>query len=299
MFERFEFTFAEYKKNYHDEDWFNSAKFLIIYDKENSKTYCYYKNEIKGLDESVARFVLPGNDLILDIENCNFRECKKLEKRCSTFGQLIKWKIRYNDKNKPTKEIFIKNGVTHHFYYLISALGKYFVDIPFFKINKTIEYTELIYKDSSIIKTPVSWNNEEKTKSELNKLTKYIEQLKGERTFGTWNKLNYSEYIEYDDDIQQFKNDVILLAYRCEDLKLFEDEDFVELLELYVHDNIKHILEKYPKLPFDNRSAILMLLLYFDDYLDENFITSTLFEKALKDGTIVKILEFIKEYNHF
>lgn len=62
---------------------------------------------------------------------------------------------------------------------------------------------------------------------------------------------------------------------------------------------MKHILEKYPKLPFDNRSAILMLLLYLDEYLDDNLITSELFEKALKDGTIIKILEFIKEYNHF
>lgn len=45
---------------------------------------------------------------------------------------------------------------------------------------------------------------------------------------------------------------------------------------------MKHILEKYPKLPFDNRSAILMLLLYLDEYLDDNLITSQLFEKALK-----------------
>ena len=109
MFERFEFTFAEYTKNFNDDkDWYQSANFLIVYDKEKNKTYCYHRNEIKGLDEVVSRFVLQGNDLILDLENCYFRECKRLEKRCSTFGQSIKWKMKYNDKNKPSKVIFYK-----------------------------------------------------------------------------------------------------------------------------------------------------------------------------------------------
>lgn len=299
MFERFELSIADYKRYYKDDDWYHSLKVLIIYDSEDNKTYCYCRNDFKDIDEAVARFVLQGNDLILDLENCNFRQCKKLERRCSTFGQCIKWKIKYNDKNKPSKEIFIKNGVTHHFYDLISVLGKYFVDIPFFVIHKTSEYNELIYKKKAILKTPATWNDKDKTLIELNKLTEYINKFKGKRNFGKWEKINYGKYIVYDDVTQQFKKDVILLAYRCEDLTLFDDDDFVELLELYVHYDMKHILEKYPKPPFDNRSAILMLLLYLDEYLDDNLITSELFEKALKDGKIIKILEFIKEYNHF
>ena len=99
-----------------------------------------------------------------------------------------------------------------------------------------------------------------------------------------------------------------------EELKLLpnEDEDYEErdyltsneinqiLLEISGDSEDNEIPSKdYKDLLKNNKSALYLLIYYFNDFNNLKIINKKRFEAALKEGIIVNILQFIKDYNHF
>ena len=312
MFERLEIYLEKMIFGGADPKWSGKAKILITYDEIQNKTYCYYENAIDPWHENPCdpeneyfltqnNFSLQGNDLVKEIETTNFRNWYELVgSESKYFGHTVICKIKYNDLNGPTKTIELENGVPTEFFLLFSILEKYFIYTEFFKVKQIDNFYEIYCRNILLFRAPISWNDKVKSKQALKNLTRYIDIFKGKKKFGTWKKAYHSFCIYYIPEVYEFKKEVMNIIQQCRDLYLdwdIEEEKNIfldlQLLE-YEKDSIA-----YKKLLINNKAAIQLLLFYIDEYLNSEAIESKKLEEALKDGTIVNILEFIKEYNHF
>ena len=312
MFERLEIHLEKMIYGGASLQWSGKADILITYDEIKNKTYCYYLNEIHPWYENPCdlkneyflaqnNFNLQGNDLVKEIETTNFRNWYDIVGSVfKYFGHTVICNIKYNDLNGPTETIELENGVPTEFFLLFSILEKYFTYTEFFKVQQIDNFYEIYCRNILLFKAPVAWNDNAKSIQVLKNLTRYIDIFKGKKKFGTWKKAYHSVCIYYIPEVYEFKNEVMNIIQQCRDLYLdwdIEEEKNIfldlQLLE-YEKDSIA-----YKKLLINNKSAIHLLLLYIDEYLNSEAIESKKLEEALKDGTIVNILEFIKEYNHF
>lgn len=313
MFERIEITLEKMIFCGAELTWYGKSNILITYDEIQNKIYCYYSNDISPWYEDLKdpnkkyfldqnNFILEGNDLVKEIESCNFRNWYDLiGTESKYFGHNVTCKIKYNDLNKPSKSINLENGVPTEFFKLFSILEKYFIYNEFFKVKQIDNFYEIYCRNILLFKAPISWNDNDKSINALKNLTRYIAIFNGKSKFATWKEAYHSNCIYYIPEVYQFKNEVMNLIQQCRDLYLDwnNQEERNLALDLELLDNDENVTEAYKKLLYNNKAAIYLLLFFIDEFLNSQAIESKKLEQALKDGTIIQILEFIKEYNHF
>ena len=337
MLERFEIYFEKKYYNCEDSIWCGKNTISIIYDEIQNKTYCHYDNkispEIKDINDpdfpwSENKFIVQGNEIITDIEKSNFRNWESLEHACNYFAHNMFCYVKYNDLNKPTKRIRLNNGVPNEFFILFSNLSKYFIYNEFFKINLASDFYEISYKWLSIVKTPVYCKDIKESQKALKNLTKYIDIFSQIKEFGTIEEHYHQKYIHYIPEVCEFKNEVFTIFQKFrnfdldmnnqedkqlyEDLKLLPDEeDDYEERDYLTSNEINQILLEisgdsdeiplidYKALLRNNKAALYLLIYYFDDTNNLKILNKKRFERALQEGIIVNILQFIEEYNHF
>ena len=177
-------------------------------------------------------------------------------------------------------------------------MKKYIPDARFYKFSIDKENYEIYDKHHRVLRTPIGWKDKKKTLKLLEKLTKYIEVFEGETNFGKWkpepNTSHYSSsinHIIYTKKVRNFINDVKEIGDKCKDLDLYNSLDILRLL------GIEEMNEDVEKYLLDNRSAMLLIMNYMGRISRYN--TDYKLEEALKNGTIVRILKFIRKFNDF
>lgn len=339
MLERFEIYFEKEYYNCEDRLWGGENSISIIYDEIQNKTYCHYDNkidrEIKDIKDidldfpcSENRFIVQGNEIIKDIEKSNFRNWESLEQACNYFAHNMFCYVQYNDLNKPTKRFRLNNGVPNEFFILFSNLSKYFTYNEFFKVNLASDFYEMSYKGLLLVRTPVFCNDIKESQKALKNLTKYIDIFSLKKDFGPVEEYHYRKYIHYIPEVCEFKNEVFTIFQKfrnfdldmnnLEDKELYEDlkllpnvEEDYEERDYLTADEINQVLlaisedsDEIPLIDYktllkNNKAALYLLIYYFDDTNNLKILNKKRFERALQEGIIVNILQFIKDYNHF
>lgn len=291
--------------------------------------------DIKDIDldfpRSENRFIVQGNEIIKDIEKSNFRNWESFEHACNYFAHNMFCYVKYNDLNKPTKRFRLNNGVPNEFFILFSNLSKYFTYNEFFKVNLASDFYEISYKDLLLVKTPVFCNETKESKKALKNLTKYIDIFSQTKDFGPVEEYHYRKYIHYIPEVCEFKTEVFTIFQKFrdfdfdmnnpEDRKLYHDferlpdgeEDYDGRDEVSDNKEFHQVLLAmngkpkeiempsidYKELLINNKAALHLLIYFFCDTHNLKILNKKRFETALQDGTIVNILQFIKDYNHF
>lgn len=307
MFERLELTFEEpisYGFPIHFETDINKilnrvkGVLTIVYNETENKTYCYYTDE-SGRQSNKMDFFLQGKALIEELENTGFRDWN-LMVMCDQDSE-VRWTIKFNDKNKQSQICSYANVIPKEFYDFISILESYFTNTKLFLLKELPYYkNEESFKKTEIPRSPNGWKASRKTLKQLKSLVSFIPLLEGRKEFGLWNPMANSptfysndNYITYETDVQNFKNKVLEIAEKCEELDAFN------MLQIHFLPDYEQFFEKSDEFLVDNRSAILFLIKYIDNNCNDKSVSSYIFNESLKEGIIVKILKFIKEYNHF
>ena len=293
MFERMTFSF--------NDSWFEGTTIHVFYDENEDKTYCFYSCNIDTIynpkrDTDNREMVLDGHEFIEELENCNFRKWYNLESPFVCDG--VHFNIEYNDKNKLSETCYGRNAFPDNFFDFLNIFKKYFPNANFYEIHTDLEHFEIYDKNHRLLRSPNGWHDKKKTRKLLEKLTHYIDIFENETKFGKWKpepntSKSYSSenHIKYTKPVKNFIKDVKEIADKCKDLDLYNNSDILTILQI---EDINDDVEKYY---LDNRSAMLLLLKYME-YMDRNYSDYKL-EEALKNGTIVKILKFIRKFNKF
>ncbi len=292
MFERLEFEFKD--------SWFEGTNISVYYDENEDKTYCFYTCSIDAVYNQKFKFdkkelVLDGHTLVEEIENCNFRKWYNLS---AAFCDGYHFELKYNDKNKPSDECTGSNAFPDEFFELLDIFKKYIPDVKFYKVSRNKENYEIYDRQNRLLRYPRGWHDSEKTLKLLEKLTHYIDVFEGKTNFGKWkpepNTAQYfstENHIKYTKEVLRFIKDVIEIGDKCKDLDLYNSSDILGLL------GIEEINEDVEKYYLDNRSAMLLIM----HYIGSNYkvYNDYKLEEALKNGTIVRILKFIRNFNNF
>lgn len=308
MFERLELKFEEKLNNGHffileDFDLSKERKLVkgtldIAYDPIENKTYCYY-SDFSMESQIKFDFILEGKSLVEELENTNFRNWSPL---CwCDRGASVEWTIEYNDKNKQSEYIGYNQDVPEEFHDFIMILDKYFKKARLSKL-KELQYTSSFNETiETLIKRDSKWHANLKILRLLKKITSFIKIFENQTTFGRWEPSEntpdfYSSdnYFFYSEDVINFR-DII----RSIDELVTGKKELYSSLDLSLLPEIDEFKKREKECLIDNRMAILFLIKYMYEYCNSESSTSYKFDKALKDGTILTILNFIKEYNHF
>ncbi len=301
MFERFELRFCE--ENYHNSDtpWNDEkGKLTIAYDKTQNKTYCYYYETSLKSSNNID-FVLDGNELIEELENTDFKNWKYLIK-LQEIAYQYEWFIEFNDKNQPARYINYGWNVPKDFYDLINILDKYFPKINLARIAKCpIKYDGDLKKDMyGFTHFTMNWKPNEETLAVLKKLTSYIDIFENKKEFGKWKPAPNTEEYYSSENLFYYSKDVINF---CKVIKELEDI-FIKLRFKFGHyESLLPDIEEFTAVSdeylTDSRMAGTFLIKYRNEYCYGKACSYDKFNEALKNGTIIKILKFIKEINHF
>ncbi|MCR5188404.1 MAG: hypothetical protein K6C97_05665 [Treponema sp.] len=293
MFERMSFSF--------NDSWFEGTQVHIFYDETEDKTYCFYNCNIdtiydKKCDSDNREFILDGHDLVEELEKCDFRKWYNLE--CPLVCDGVHFELEFNDKNKMTETRSGRNAFPDNFLVFLDVFRKYFPKTNFYEVRLGKEYYEIYDHKKRLLRTPLGWHNNKKTLKLLKKLTQYIEIFETQKNFGKWKPepntskhFSSENHIKYKKSVRHFIKDIKEIADKCKDLDLYNSSDILQLL------GIEEMNEDVEKYYLDNRSAMLLLMHYMN-YTDRKPSDYKL-EEALKNGTILKVLEFIRSFNHF
>ena len=293
MFERMDFSFGSV--------FFKSTDIFIAYDEVEDKTYCTYicNLEKEGQDFCIESkdYVFEGHDFVTEIENCNFRKWYNLS--CPFYCDGYHFRLKFNDKNKMDEERTGDNAYPDEFFKLLKVFKRHIPNSRFYEVSSDKERYEIYdNKNHRLLRNPIGWENKKKTLKLLEKLTDYIEIFENETNFGKWkpepnsaHRYSSENYIKFTKPVKRFIKDVKEIADKCKDLDLYNSGDILDLL------GIEEMNENVEKYFLDNRSAMLLIMHYMEP-LDRKW-RDYKFEEALKNGTIVRILKFIKKFNDF
>lgn len=305
MFERLELRFEETEGNWmihsFDIDISNFRNFVkgsvnIAYDSIENKTYCYYSDFSIAKGKREFNFVLEGKTLVEELENTDFRNWSPVH--WYDRGTDIEWTIEYNDKNKPSKYINHDCDVPKEFHNFIMIIDKYFNNAHLTKL-KELQYDGNFQETMDfIVHHNTDWPINGKVLNHLKKLTTFIKLFENQTFFGKWEPSeNTSDFYSsdnhfiYSEDVNKFRNIIQSIE------KLLHNSYGV--CDLQLLPEIDELKEKSNEYLIDNRMAIMFLIKFWYEYFYSESSTSYKVVKALKDGTILLILNFIKEYNHF
>lgn len=300
MFERLELRFSEVHYPNSDLPWNDEkGKLTIAYDKTQNKTYCYYY-ETSLVSSNNLDFVLDGNELIEEIEKTDLRNWKYLFKP-GDFAYSFEWFIEFNDKNQPSRYINYDWNVPKDFYDFIKILDKYFPKTNILNVSNTFlpyngDFKKEIYDFTHFT---MNWKPDDETLVILKKLISYIDIFENKKEFGKWKPApNTAEYYS-SENLFYYSKDVINF---CKVIKELEDE-FIKLQFKFGHyESLLPDIEEFAAVSdeylTDTRMAGTFLIKYRNEYCYGNACSYDKFNEALKNGTIIKILKFIKEINH-
>lgn len=308
MFERLELRFKETEGNWmlsslHTDisQWtkFVNGIITIAYDSIENKTYCYYSDFSIDSGENTFDFIIEGKALVEELESTDFRNWSPV--LWHDRGTDIEWIIEYNDKNKPCKSINHDMDVPKEFHDFIMIIDKYFKNAHLSKL-KELEYNGNFSETIDyILKRSKEWQADENTLDLLKKLVDFIPTFLDQSEFGKWSpKQNSAEYYSsenhfvFSEELLNFKNVILEIET---DIK--NKEHGIDMMDISLLPDILELKKESKRYLINSRMAILLLIKYIYEYGYNDYCTSYAYEEAFKNGTIIMLLEFIKEYNHF